>query len=74
MKSFLLALSLVVLAGCSGDAADTAATGGAPEPSATGTAVSMGKCGFCGAEVASADLVSHDGQMVCKKCMEAHKH
>ena len=31
-------------------------------------------CAACNTEYPKADLVSHDGQTMCKACVEAHHH
>jgi hypothetical protein len=66
---FALALSVAVFGCSSGDAASTAP---AAEPGAT--TVAMAKCAGCAKEVPQAELVSHDGQMLCKDCIAAHNH
>ncbi|MBC8063879.1 MAG: hypothetical protein H7Y17_03555 [Chlorobia bacterium] len=71
----LLSLSLLlclVSSGCSsGDAANSSTTAPAATPVAN---QEMAKCAGCGKEVATAELASHDGQMMCKECIAAHNH
>ena len=77
VRNFLLALGLLIIAtGCAKeeDPANTGAGGTQATPAGTTASVDKAKCEGCGNEVAKAELVSHDGKMMCKACIEAHNH
>lgn len=75
--SGLLTLAAVmvmgILAGCSSDASapkteETATT----QPS--GTQADLATCNGCKKEFPRAELVAHDGMLLCKSCAAAHVH
>jgi hypothetical protein len=74
MKAILLIIACTALAvGCS--SGDATATTTETSTTATQTASQeKAKCAGCGKEVAKGELVSHDGQMLCKECIAAHGH
>jgi len=81
-QPFLLAiLAAALMAGCqSADAESTDKMGSADTKAATegsgsgAMTAEKAKCEGCGNEVDKAELVSHDGKMLCKACMSAHQH
>jgi hypothetical protein len=75
MKASILLLAALVLSiGCSsGDSASTA-TPDTTAPATQTASAEKAKCAGCGKEVAKAELVSHDGKMMCQACIAAHNH
>ncbi len=74
-KLYLLTLIAVVIVGCT--PAEKAPEASASNPTVSNTASQTeekGKCEGCGAEVAKAELASHEGKMTCKDCIAAHNH
>ncbi len=77
LKSLLTVAVLAVglLVGCSGG--ETAEQGSATTPpAATGgtVAADVAKCAQCNKDFPKAELVSHDGHMLCKSCIASHNH
>ena len=50
----------------------TPASTGDASATPTGTTVAMDSCQACGAEVPSDKLASHEGKMICEKCLAMH--
>jgi formylmethanofuran dehydrogenase subunit E len=69
-KSLFAACAALAIHGCSSPAPVEGST--ANEPAAT--KVAMETCGFCGESFPKAELISHDGKMICKACNAAHSH
>jgi hypothetical protein len=67
---------LLAVAGCASSDANAPAEGASGQGSsaAPGASAELAKCGGCGKEVAKAELVAHDGMMLCKECMQGHNH
>lgn len=79
MKRLLYFYAIVfvvsIAMGCASSepAASTDTSTPSTKSSTTGTA-ELVKCPGCQTEVAAADLQDHDGQKLCKKCIDAHGH
>ncbi len=69
-----LLLAVVLITSVVGCASNEPAAAGAAASEPTSTTAALAKCAQCGKEVASAELVSHDGQMLCKECVASHGH
>lgn len=76
LRFILLPLSVcAVLAGC--NASDSASNPPpvTPKDEVASTAnAEKAKCEGCGSDFPKAELVSHDGKMMCKACIDAHGH
>ena len=46
----------------------------ATDPAVKTDPAATAKCEECGTEKPQAELASHDGKKLCKKCIEAHGH
>ena len=76
LKTFLLILSIcAALGGCnSSDSSGNAPPNASKDGAASVAKADLAKCGGCGTDVPKAELVSHDGKMMCKACIDAHGH
>lgn len=85
MKTLVGLLIVIALAGCSAshDATTADSVPVATQPAQTTDMsagdvkmlpITMEKCAECGTEFPKAELVSHDGKMICKHCLDSHGH
>lgn len=74
-KILLLAMSIgAALAGCNSDSTGTTPADAPKDGAASVAKADLAKCAGCGTDVPKATLVSHDGKMMCKACIDAHGH